>query len=136
MLSRSNPPGVAAPIGKYHHTTTVPADMNLVFVSGQVGDHLDGSPVALDAAAQARPAFANLRAILEELGSTPAHIAKLVTFVAGADSLSGFRAARDEVLASWYPDGEVPTHSLAVVAALAAPELLVEIEAVVAVPRR
>lgn len=135
MLSRSNPPGVAAPIGKYHHAVTVPADVNLVFVSGQVGDYPDGRPVAPDAAAQARQAFANLGVILEDLGATPANIARLVTFVAGADSLPRFRAARDEVFADWYPDGGVPAHSLAVVAGLAAPELLVEIEAVVAVPR-
>jgi enamine deaminase RidA (YjgF/YER057c/UK114 family) len=134
MLSRSNPPGVAAPIGKYHHAVAVPAGVNLMFVSGQVGDHPDGSPVAPDAAAQARQAFANLGVILEAFGATPAHIAKLMTFVVGADSLPGFRAARDEVFADWYPDGEVPAHSLAVVAGLAAPELLIEIEAVVAVP--
>lgn len=134
MLSRSNPPGAAAPIGKYHHAVTVPAGVNLVFVSGQVGDHPDGSPVATDAEAQARQAFANLGVILEELGVTPADIAKLMTFVVGADSLVGFRAARDEVFAVWYPDGWVPAHSLAVVTALADPELLIEIEAVAAVP--
>jgi 2-iminobutanoate/2-iminopropanoate deaminase len=135
MLSHSNPPGVAAPIGRYHHTTRVPAGVDLVFVSGQVGNHLDGSPIATNATAQARQAFANLGAILEDLGATPAHIAKLVSFVVGVDSLAGVRVARDEVFDGWYPDGGEPAHSLAVVAALAAPELLVEIEAVVAVPR-
>lgn len=81
-----------------------------------------------------QPAFANLGVILEDFGATPAYIAKLMTFVVSADSLPGFRTARDEVFADWYPDGEVPAHSLAVVAGLAAPELLIEIEAVVAVP--
>jgi 2-iminobutanoate/2-iminopropanoate deaminase len=135
MLSRSNPAGVAAPIGKYHHITTVPAGVDLVFVSGQVGNHLDGSPIAPDAGGQARQAFANINVILEGLGARPASVAKLLTFVVGVESLPGFRTARDEVFADWYPDGGVPAHSLAVVASLAAPELLVEIEAVVAVPR-
>lgn len=135
MLSRSNPIRAAAPIGRYHHITRVVADADLVFVSGQVGNHLDGSPVAKDASAQTRQAFANLGAILEEIGAVPADIAKLVTFVVGLDSLPGFRAARDEVFADWYPDGSVPAHTLAVVAGLAAPELLIEIEAVVAVSR-
>jgi 2-iminobutanoate/2-iminopropanoate deaminase len=135
MLSRSNPSGVAAPVGKYHHITTVPAGADLAFVSGQVGNHLHGSPMAGDAAGQARQAFANIGVIVEGLGVTPACIVKLLTFVVGVESLPGFRLARDEVFADWYPDGGVPAHSLAVVAALASPELLVEIEAVVAVPR-
>jgi enamine deaminase RidA (YjgF/YER057c/UK114 family) len=134
MLNRSNPSGVAAPVGKYHHITTVPPGLDLVFVSGQVGNHLDGSPMAGDAAGQARQAFANIGVIVEGLGVTPSYIAKLVTFVVGVESLPGFRLARDEIFADWYPDGGVPAHSLAVAAALASPELLVEIEAVVAVP--
>jgi 2-iminobutanoate/2-iminopropanoate deaminase len=135
MLSRSNPAAVPPPIGRYHHTTAVPAGTDLVFVSGQVGHHADGSPVAQDSAGQARQAFRNLGAILEDLSAEPRQVAKLLTFVAGAEHLSGFFAARDDVFARWYPEGDVPAHSLAVVAGLAAPELLVEIEAVVAVPR-
>ncbi|GAA4994644.1 RidA family protein [Yinghuangia aomiensis] len=135
MISRSNPTGVAAPIGKYHHITTVPACTDIVFISGQVGNHLDRRPVDPSAEAQARQAFANLGTILDEIGAVPADIVKLVTFAVGTDSLAGFRVARDEVFAAWYPDGAVPAHSLAVVTALAAPELLLEIEAVVAVSR-
>ncbi len=61
-------------------------------------------------------------------------MAKLNTLIVGPDNLPGFRAARDEVFSEWYPDGDVPAHTLAVVAGLAAPELLVEIEAILAVP--
>src|SRR3954452_2046649 len=114
MLNRSNPSGVAAPVGKYHHISTVPAGFDLVFVSGQVGNHLDGSPMAGDAAGQARRAFANIGVIGEGLGVTPSCIAKLVTFVVGVESLPGFLMARDEIFADWYPDGGVPAHSLAV----------------------
>jgi 2-iminobutanoate/2-iminopropanoate deaminase len=135
MLSRSNPAAIPPPIGHYHHTTTVPGGMDLVFVSGQVGHHLDGSSIAPDSAGQARQAFRNLGAILADLSAGPGQIAKILTFVAGAEHLPGFFAGRDEVFARWYPDGDVPAHSLAVVAGLAAPGLLVEIEAVVAVPR-
>jgi hypothetical protein len=46
------------------------------------------------------------------------------------------RAAREEVFARWNPRGDWPAHSLAVVAALATPELTVEIEATAAVPRQ
>jgi hypothetical protein len=43
MISFSNPDGVHAPHGLYSHTATVPADTELVFVSGQVGVRPDGS---------------------------------------------------------------------------------------------
>jgi 2-iminobutanoate/2-iminopropanoate deaminase len=135
MLSRSNPAAVPPPIGRYHHTTTVPGGTDLVFVSGQVGHYLDGSAIAQDSAGQARQAFLNLGAILKDLSAEPGQIAKILTFVAGAEHLPGFFTARDDVFARWYPDGDVPAHSLAVVAGLAGPGLLVEIEAVVALPR-
>jgi enamine deaminase RidA (YjgF/YER057c/UK114 family) len=119
----------------YHHAVTVPAGTDLVFLAGQVGNHLDGRPIASDAAAQARQALANLGAIVREMGAKPCDIAKFTTLVVGADGLTGFRIARDEVFADWYPDGEVPANTLMVVAGLASPEIVVEIEAVVALPR-
>jgi enamine deaminase RidA (YjgF/YER057c/UK114 family) len=135
MLRRSNPPGVPAPMGLYHHAVTVPAGTDLVFLAGQVGNHLDGRPITADATAQARQAFANLGAIVREVGATPRDIAKFTTLVVGADGLTGFRVARDEVFADWYPEGDVPANTLMVVAGLASPEILVEVEAVVALPR-
>jgi len=132
MLHRSNPPVVPAPIGRYHHAVTVPAGTDLVFLAGQIGNHLDGRPVAEDAVDQARQAFANIAAIIGSLGGTPADIAKFTTLVVGQDGLTGFRTARDEVFAVWYPDGELPANTLIMVAGLASPEIVVEIEAVVA----
>jgi enamine deaminase RidA (YjgF/YER057c/UK114 family) len=134
MLRRANPPSVAPPVGQYSHITTVPAGSELVFVSGQVGVYADGRPIDPDAKEQARQAFANIGAIIAALGLTPAHVAKLNTLIVGADNVDAFRAARDEVFPEWYPDGAVPAHTLAVVAALAMPELLVEIEAILAIP--
>ncbi|MDX3100360.1 RidA family protein [Nonomuraea angiospora] len=133
MPKRWNPAGVPAPIGSYSHVATVPANTTLVFVSGQVGNLRDGSLAGPDALSQTRQVFANLRSVLDEFGATPDDVVKLLTFVSGTEHLPGFRAARDEVFAEWYPGGDVPAHSLAVVAALAAPELTVEIEAVIAV---
>jgi enamine deaminase RidA (YjgF/YER057c/UK114 family) len=135
MLRRENPPSVAPPVGLYSHVTTVPAGSELVFVSGQVGVYADGRKVDADARGQARQAFANLGAIIADLGLTPAHVAKLNTLIVGDGNLAAFREARDEVFPEWYPDGAVPAHTLAVVAGLAMPELLVEIEAILANPR-
>ncbi|MEU7834885.1 RidA family protein [Nonomuraea sp. NPDC049129] len=133
MPKRWNPVGVLAPIGNYTHVATVPENTTLVFVSGQVGNLRDSSLAGPDALSQTRQVFANLRSVLDEFGATPDDVVKPPTFVSGTEQLPGFFAARDEVFAEWYPDGDVPAHSLAVVAALASPELTVEIEAVIAV---
>ncbi|MEV6158129.1 RidA family protein [Nonomuraea sp. NPDC052129] len=133
MPKRWNPVGVPAPIGNYSHVATVPENTTLVFVSGQVGNLRDGSLAGPDALSQTRQVFANLWSVLDEFGATPDDVVKLLTFVSSTEHLPGFFAARDEVFAEWYPDGDVPAHSLAVVAALATPELTVEVEAVIAV---
>ena len=135
VLRRMNPSAVAAPTGKYHHVVTVPAGSDLAFVSGQVGYPPDGGPPATDPAAQAQQAFDNVGAIVREIGATPSDIVKFTTLVVGPEGLAGFRAARDAVFADWYPDGDVPANTLMMVAGLASVEILVEIEAVVALPR-
>jgi 2-iminobutanoate/2-iminopropanoate deaminase len=134
VLHRSNPSGVAAPTGRYHHVVAVPAGTSLAFLAGQVGYPPDGGPAPADAAAQARQAFENIATIVRDLGAGPADIAKFTTLVVGPDGLAGFRAARDEVFDAWYPDGDVPANTLMLVAGLASPEILIEIEAVVALP--
>jgi enamine deaminase RidA (YjgF/YER057c/UK114 family) len=133
MLPRRwTPADMPAPVGRYSHFAEVPEGCTLVFVSGQVGNLRDGSLAGPDALSQTRQIFANLQAAFEELGATPDDLVKLLTFVAGSHHLPGFYEARNQVFADWYPDGDVPAHSLAVVSALAAPELTVEVEAVVA----
>jgi len=131
-LNRWSPATLAAPIGRYSHLAVVPPGHALVFVSGQVGNDSSGTLVSDEAEGQTRQAFANIAAVLEELRATPDAIVKLVTFVAGERHLPGFYSARDETFDAWFPQGDVPAHSLAVVAALADPALTVEIEAVVA----
>jgi 2-iminobutanoate/2-iminopropanoate deaminase len=134
VLRRSNPPGVSTPPGRFHHVVTVPAGAQLAFVSGQVGDHADGRPIDPDATTQAVQVFSNLHTIVSALGAAPGAIVKFTTLVVGPEGLAGFRAARDRVFADWYPEGDVPANTLLIVAGLAAPEYLVEIEAVVALP--
>jgi enamine deaminase RidA (YjgF/YER057c/UK114 family) len=111
----------------------VPAGTDLAFVSGQIGNHADGRTIDPDATVQALQTFHNLDAIVHDLGATPRDIVKFTTLVVGTAGLAGFRAAREQVFPDWYPDGEFPTNTLMMVVALASPEVLVEIEAVVAV---
>lgn len=136
MIRRWSPAVLAAPIGRYSHLASVPADHDTVLISGQVGVLPDGVLAGPDAESQTRQIFANIELLLGSLGAGPEHLVKLVTLVAGAEHVPGCRTARREVFAEWYPDDDWPAQSLAVVTALATPELTVEIEGVVALPRR
>jgi 2-iminobutanoate/2-iminopropanoate deaminase len=111
----------------------VPAGHRLVFLAGQLGVAPDGE-LAADAEAQGRQIFANLEALLAAEGAGPEHVVKLLTLVAGTEHLAGYRAAQAEAFARWFPDGDFPAQTLAVVAALAGPDYAVEVEAVAAVP--
>lgn len=135
MIVGGNPAALAAPIGPFRHYTVAPDGHRLVYVSGQIGQDAAGSLVPGGCAAQTTQTLRNLELILEELGAGPEHIVKLFTILAGEGSFAEFARARTEVFARWYPDGAYPAHSAFVAAELAAPELNVEIEAVVAVPR-
>lgn len=129
-----NPSGVASPGRGYHHAVIVPAGADIAFVSGQVGDYVDGRTMSADAVAQARQALANLATVVRELGASPSDIAKLTTLVVGAEGLAGFHVAQAEVFAQWNLGDEVPANTLVRVAGLGEPQILVEIEAVVALP--
>lgn len=128
-----NPDGMAPPVGAYSHVSVPPAGTRQAFVSGQVGATPDGT-IVVGCAAQTTQTFANLERILDELGATPADVVKLFTMLVGDNAFGEFAAARTEVFGRWYPDGRFPAHSAAIVAGLATPQILVEIEAVVAVP--
>lgn len=131
---RWNPDGVAPPLGRYSHLAEVPSGHRLVFLAGQLGVHSDGTLAGPDAETQARQIFANIEALLAARGAGPRHLVKLVTLLAGAEHLPGYRAAQAEAFAKWFPDGDFPAQTLAVVAALAAPDYTAEVEAVAAVP--
>lgn len=135
IVTGGNPDSLAAPIGQFRHYTVVPDGHRIVYVSGQVGQDETGALVPGGCAGQTLQVFRNLEALLLEIGATPAHIVKLFTIVAGKGSFREFARARAGVFDRWYPDGSYPAHSAFVAAELAAPEILVEIEAVVAVPR-
>ncbi|MFI7443003.1 RidA family protein [Nonomuraea indica] len=136
MIRRWSPDAVAPPIGRYSHLAAVPADHELVFIAGQVGVLEDGTLAGPDAQSQTRQVLANIDKLLASLGAGPESLVKLLTMVAGAEHLPGCRAAMQEAFTRWYPEDDWPAHSLMVVAALATPELAVEIEGVAAVPRR
>ncbi|KUN89702.1 enamine deaminase RidA [Streptomyces bungoensis] len=127
--SRIPAPEGVAPATQYSHVVT--ATGRLVAVSGQLALDEHGTLVgAGDPAAQARQVFENLRRCLAAAGAGFEDVVKLTYFVTDVAYLPAVRAAR----AAHIPDDRLPAASAVQVAALVAPEFLVEIEALAVVP--
>jgi enamine deaminase RidA (YjgF/YER057c/UK114 family) len=120
----SSPDDLAPPAG-YSHVVSIPAG-RLVWTSGQVPFGPDGAVIADDWEGQTRVAFANVGRALDAAGAGWSDVVKLTIFVVDVSALATIRAVRDELVDTARP----PTSSLVQVAALARPELLIEVEAV------
>lgn len=106
--------------------TVVEGAKRWLFVSGQVG--VDGQGrVGEGIVEQARLASRNLLAVLGAAGMDKGHIAKVTIYLTDASLIPGFMQGAAAALAA-----PPPATTLLVVKALAAPDLLVEIEAVAA----
>jgi enamine deaminase RidA (YjgF/YER057c/UK114 family) len=124
-IRRHNPGTLASPTG-YSHVVRAG---NTIYVAGQVARDRHGSLVGPgDARAQAEQVFWNLQAALSSEGASLQDIVKLNTYVVGAQHVDAVREARAKHLT-----GDLPASTLVVVAALARPEFLVEIEAIAVV---
>jgi len=101
----------------------------LVFIAGQVGLRTDGS-VPESVEEQIRLAFTRLGVILKHEGLGFENLVELVSYHVDIDSqLTIFREVKDEFIAH-----EFPAWTILGVAALARPNLLIEIKAVAATP--
>lgn len=119
-----NPPDVCPPPnGMYHHVVKVG---NQIYIAGQVSRDIDGRTTHVgDAAGQLREVWSNIEKALASVGGTVQDIVKTTTYVVGSEHLAEVRRARTEDM----PAGGRPTSTTVVVAGLAAPDLLVEVEA-------
>jgi reactive intermediate/imine deaminase len=119
--------GVAAPAGHYSHGIVTTG--RLLFVAGQVAHDEEGNLVGEgDAAAQARQVLTNLRAVVEEAGGRMEDVARTTLYLTSLED----RGPVGEVRKEFFP-APAPANTLLVVASLAAPEFLVEIDAIVAI---
>jgi enamine deaminase RidA (YjgF/YER057c/UK114 family) len=116
------PPTIAPPAALYVHGMEVPPHARWLFISGQVGVHPDGRP-GRDAREQAGIIWQNIVTILASAGMGVADIVKLTTYSTSAEHLPALREVRERVLA-----GHLPASTLLIVAGLAKPEWLVEVE--------
>ena len=126
MPSFLDPPSVHKPGAAYSHSAVVPAGMELVFLSGQVGVRPDGSASAF-VAEQAEQVFANISALLAAHALGASDIVKLTTFLVAGQDIQAVRAARSRFLGRHRP-----TSTLVYVPQLADPAWHVEVEAIAA----
>ena len=115
----------------YSHAVTVSG--RTAFVAGQIALDADGNLVGPgDVGAQAAQALANLHAVVRELGADWPDVVKFGWFL--VDAATGVPAVRAAIEAQVVPVlGAVrPASTLVAVAGLSRPDLLVEVEAVVA----
>ena len=102
----------------------------LVFTAGQVAQDVEGAVVGKgDIEAQAVQVFENLKAVLAASGATLDDVVKLTTYTTSL----AYRPKIAEVRARYFQT-YFPPNTFVVVASLATPEYLLEIEAVAAVP--
>lgn len=110
----------------YSQGAEVRSPGRMLFISGQVGVDAQGK-MGQGIAEQAKIAVANLNAVLAEAGMNASNLAKVNIYLTDESLIPGFMEAAGGTLPS-----PPPATTLLVVKALAAPPLLVEIEAVAA----
>ncbi len=103
---------------------------NTIYVRGQVGTDFEGKLVGLgDPEAQARQAMQNVDQLLKECGSDLTHIVKTTTYITDPR----FREPVYREVGKWLK-GVYPISTGLVVAGLAQPEWLMEIDVIAVIP--
>ena len=117
-------PSVHSTGGNFSHAVRLGG---LTFVSGQVPLTSSGSLVGSeDITAQCRQVFTNLRGVLADIGADFDAIVKLTTYLTSPQHLDAYRSVRNEFIAE-----PRPASTLVIVQALADPNWLVEVDAIV-----
>jgi enamine deaminase RidA (YjgF/YER057c/UK114 family) len=104
---------------------------NIIFLRGQVGQDLETrESIGIgDAAAQTERAMANIKQLLDEAGSELAHICKIVVYLTDVR----YREPVYQAMGKWLK-GVYPVSTGVIVAGLARPEWVVEIDAMAVIP--
>lgn len=103
---------------------------NTIYVSGQIAFNSAGKLVGKgNMKAQTRQVFRNIKAVLRAGGYKMEHVVKINTYITDASKFMEMLEARGNVFGK-----NLPASTGVVVAALAFPELLIEVEAVAVKP--
>jgi 2-iminobutanoate/2-iminopropanoate deaminase len=127
MHTARNPETIHAPAGRYVHQIEVSNPSRLLFISGQVGRTLDGT-IPTDPVEQFAVAMENVLRNLEAAGLGVDALVKVTTYVVGELDPVGRRDVLDRLLGP-----HVSCSTMVFVAALAAPEFKIEVDAWAAV---
>ncbi len=96
------PVGVRPPTASYAHAVIVPEGMELIYISGEVPEDLDGSvPTSFEA--QARLAWRNVIRTLEAAHCSVTDLVKVTMFVHDRRYRDDNRLVHDEVLGTHRP---------------------------------
>jgi enamine deaminase RidA (YjgF/YER057c/UK114 family) len=130
-----NPTTLPAPGGRYSHVSRVSAG-ELLFIAGQVALDADGNLVGEgDFKAQVEATFQNLRLALESQGCGFADVARFTTYLVHSQDITTFHEVRMELFQTLYPEGRPPPNTLVIIDRLVSEDLLIEIEAIAAIPK-
>jgi enamine deaminase RidA (YjgF/YER057c/UK114 family) len=129
MLRLWNPATLSTPGSRYSQLALATNATRRLEIAGQIGNHPDGT-LAIGLAAQLDAAFANIDAGLAAADMTRANLMKITVYLTdnSSASVSTYRARRD----AWVGEATPPAATLLIVAGLAHPAWLVEIDAVAA----
>ena len=124
MNISSNPATVHKPLGKYCHTTLVPANARWLVLSGQVGLDKKGN-LANGIRKQTEQTLRNIVSWLRDQGMRKSDLVKTTVYLTDSRFIEDYRLARARVIG----DETIFTSTLVIVDGLASPDILVEIEA-------
>ncbi len=126
MLKVIAPTTIAPPASNYSQAIEVPPNARWLYISGQVGVRPDGT-LAEGIEEQGRQAWANLIAIVEDAGMTASDLVRINAYITDIAYVAPLREIRNSFLGS-----HEPASTLSIVAGLASPDWLFEVEAVAA----
>ncbi|MGH7826609.1 MAG: RidA family protein [Candidatus Binatia bacterium] len=126
---RINPATLRPPAEYYAHVTKAG---NMVFVAGQAAVDKDGKMVGVgDITAQAEEVFRQLQECVRSAGTDLSHVVKLNTYLTRPEDNRPVGAVRSKYLRD---AGLLPASTMVIVARLARPEMLIEIECIAVMP--
>lgn len=121
-----DPPTIRPPGGPYSHSVEVPPGVRWLWVAGQTGMRPDGTvPDGIEA--QAEVAWTNLINVLDGSDYRLEDVVKIQTFLTRREDRDGYNKVRTRFIGKHRP-----ASTFLIVAGLADPRFLVEIEAMAA----
>jgi enamine deaminase RidA (YjgF/YER057c/UK114 family) len=127
MANKFHNPATVSKAGKYSLGCEVPAGARLLVVSGQVG--VDGKGKLQDGIEkQCDQVFKNIGQVLKAGGMGFKDVVKITVFLTDSRFIPTYRTVRDK----YFPAEPYAASTLLVIAGLADPAMLVEVEAIAA----